>query len=194
MTRSPKWMARTLALLMLAGSATAVSAQTDQEHEAHHPNGAPATEAAPAPQANPGESQPGMGMMGQGMMGQGMMGQGMMGQGMTPEMMQMMQQMMGQRQGRMGPGMMRQRGPRMGMMGHGAMMRAMFAIMDADGDGALSREEFREAHDRIFNHMDADGDGRVTLEEIQRFMHGTPTSPAQQMPMREGRQNGPSTE
>jgi hypothetical protein len=106
MTRSPKWMAKTLALLMLAGSATAVSAQTQDQDDARHPNGAPATEAAPAPQASPGESQPGTGMM-----GQGMMGQGMMGQGMTPEMMQMM---MGQRQGRMGLGMMRQRGPRMG--------------------------------------------------------------------------------
>jgi uncharacterized protein (DUF305 family) len=57
--------------------------------------------------------------------------------------------------------------------------------MDADGDGALSREEFREAHDRIFNHMDADADGRVTLEEIHAFMRGTPP-PARQMPMREG--------
>jgi Ca2+-binding EF-hand superfamily protein len=112
----------------------------------------------------------------------------MMGSGMTnPEMMQMMQQMMGQRQGRMGPGMMGQRGPRMGMMGHGGMMRAMFAIMDADGDGALSREEFQEAHGRIFNHMDADGDGQVTLEEMQGFMHGTAT-PAPQMPMREATQ------
>ena len=183
MTRSPIWMARTFAVLMLVGSVTAVSAQTQGQDDDHHPNEAPATEAAPAPQASPGEGQP----------GQGMMGQGMMGEGMTPEMMQMMQQMMGQRQGRLGPGMMRQRGPRMGMMGHGAMMRAMFAIMDADGDGALSREEFREAHDRIFNHMDADGDGRVTLEEIQGFMHAAPT-PAQQMPMREGMQNGPSTE
>jgi Ca2+-binding EF-hand superfamily protein len=188
MTRSPIWMARTFAVLMLVGSVTAVSAQTQGQDDDHHPNEAPATEAAPAPQASPGESQPGMGMM-----GQGMMGQGMMGQGMTPEMMQMMQQMMGQRQGRMGPGMMRQRGPRMGMMGHGGMMRAMFAIMDADGDGALSREEFQEAHDRIFNHMDADGDGRVTLEEIQGFMHAAPT-PAQQMPMREGMQDEPSTE
>jgi Ca2+-binding EF-hand superfamily protein len=133
-----------------------------------------------------GEASSGQAMAGT---GSGMMGAGM---GMTPEMMQMMQQMMGQRQGRMVPGMMGQRGPRMGMMGHGGMMRAMFAIMDADGDGALSREEFQEAHDRIFNHMDADGDGRVTLEEIQGFMHAAPT-PVQQMPLREG-MNGPSTE
>jgi Ca2+-binding EF-hand superfamily protein len=170
MQRSMSWTA--LAALMLAVSVTAASAQTDdQDHQAHHPNGAPATEATPARQASPGEGQRGHGMMGPGM-------------GMNPEMMQMMQQMMGQRQGRMGPGMMGQRGPRMGMMGHGGMMRAMFAIMDADGDGALSREEFREAHDRIFNHMDADGDGQVTFEEMQGFMRGTMAS-AQQMPARE---------
>jgi Ca2+-binding EF-hand superfamily protein len=51
-------------------------------------------------------------------------------------------------------------------------MRAMFALMDADGDGTLSREEFAEAHDRIFNHMDADGDGQVTLEEMRAFRMG----------------------
>lgn len=126
----------------------------------------------------------GPGMMGPGMMGSGMMGSGM---GMNPQMMQMMQQMMGQRQGRMGPGMMGQRGSRMGMMGHGGMMRVMFAIIDADGDGALSRAEFDEAHGRIFSHMDADGDGRLMLEEMQGFMHGTAT-PARQMPAREGTQ------
>jgi Ca2+-binding EF-hand superfamily protein len=162
MKRSPIWMAGSLAILMLAGSVTSASAQTDQEHDAHHPDASPSADAAPAPQA----------------------GSGM---GMNPDMMQMMQQMMGQRQGRMGPGMMGQRGPRMGMMGHGGMMRAMFAIMDADGDGALSREEFQQAHGRIFNHMDADGDGQVTLEEMRAFMGGS-AMPAPQMPMREATQ------
>ena len=184
MTHSPIWMARAFAVLMLAGSATAVSAQTDdQDHEAHHPN-APAAEAAPAPQTSPDEEQQGQGMMGSGMTGSGMTGSGM---GMNPQMMQMMQQMMGQRQGRMGPGMMGQRGSRMGMMGHGGMMRVMFAIIDADGDGALSREEFDEAHGRIFSHMDADGDGQLTLEEMQGFMHGRAT-PSPRRPVREGTQ------
>ena len=179
MTRSPIWMARAFAILMLASSATAVSAQTDgQDQEAHHPN-APTAEAAPAPQTSPDEEQQGSGMMGSGMMGSGM--------GMNPEMMQMMQQMMGQRQGRMGQGMMGQRGSPMGMMGHGGMMRVMFAIIDADGDGALSREEFDEAHGRIFSHMDADGDGRLTPEEMQGFMHGTAT-PSPRSPVREGTQ------
>ncbi len=82
MTRSPIWMARSIAILMLAGSVTAASAQTDQEHEAHHPDGSPAAESGPEPQVGSGMS-------------------------MNPDMMQMMQQMMGQRQGRMGPGMTR---------------------------------------------------------------------------------------
>jgi hypothetical protein len=60
MKRSPIWMARSLAILMLAGSVTAASAQTDQEHDAHHPDGSPAADAAPAPQAGSGM---GMGMM-----------------------------------------------------------------------------------------------------------------------------------
>lgn len=72
-------------------------------------------------------------------------------------------------QGRQGPGMM----GRGGMMG-GGMMRVMFAIMDADGDGALSLEEFQEVHARIFNAADADDDGRVTPEEMQAFFHGAP--------------------
>jgi EF hand len=101
-----------------------------------------------------------------GQQGEGMMGSGM---GMTPEMMQMMQHMMSERGMGMGPGMM---GP--GMMGHrGGMLRIMFAIMDADGDGALSLEEVQDIHARIFKHVDADKNGRVTMEEIQAFFHGT---------------------
>jgi EF hand len=82
-------------------------------------------------------------------------------------------------QGRQGSGMMGQPGPRHGMMGPGmmhggGMMRVIFAVMDADGDGALSLEEVQEAHARIFNAVDADGDDRVTPEEMQAFFHGTP--------------------
>jgi hypothetical protein len=110
----------------------------------------------------------------------------MMGGGMgmmTPEMMQMMQRMMmGQQQGRMGSGMMG------GGMGHGGM-RMTFALVDADGDGALSVEEMQEAHGRIFRHVDADKDGRVTLEELQAFLRGTARQ-AQQMPMGQGMRMG----
>ena len=81
--------------------------------------------------------------MGQGMMGRGMMmGGGMMGRGM---------------------GM---------MMGPPIMMRMIFALMDADGDGTISLQEFQAAHERIFKAMDANKDGRLTPEEMQAFMQG----------------------
>jgi hypothetical protein len=87
------------------------------------------------------------GMMGRGMMGHGgMMGRGMMGQG-----------------GMMGRG----------MMGPPVMMRIIFSLMDSDGDGTISLQEFQAAHERIFKGMDANKDGRLTPEEMQAFMQGT---------------------
>ena len=96
------------------------------------------------------------GMMGRGMMGQGgMMGHGMMGQG-----------------GMVGRGMMGQMGP--------IMMRIIFSLMDSDGDGTISLQEFQAAHERIFKAMDANKDGRLTLEEMQGFMQGTRRSAPRQ--------------
>ena len=73
--------------------------------------------------------------------------------------------------GDMGVGMM----GRGGMMGPGGgmMMRMLFAMMDSDGDGTVSLQEFQAAHERIFKAMDANKDGKLTLEEIQAFMQGT---------------------
>jgi Ca2+-binding EF-hand superfamily protein len=68
----------------------------------------------------------------------------------------------------MGRGMM---GP--GSMGQGMMMRMLFALMDSDGDGTISLQEFQAAHERIFKAVDANKDGVLTLEEIQAFMQGT---------------------
>jgi hypothetical protein len=85
------------------------------------------------------------GPMGPGMMGQGGMGPGSMGLGS------------------MGPG----------SMGSGMMMRMLFSLMDSDGDGTISLQEFQAAHERIFKAMDANKDGSLTLEEIQAFMQGT---------------------
>ena len=59
------------------------------------------------------------------------------------------------------------------MMGHGAGMRLIFALMDSDGDGTVSLQEFQAAHEKIFKAMDTDKDGTLTLEEIQTFMRGT---------------------
>jgi hypothetical protein len=61
-------------------------------------------------------------------------------------------------------------GMRSGMM-HGARMRMMFAIVDADGDGALSLTEVQDFHGRIFNAVDENGDGAVEMEEIESFFH-----------------------
>ena len=83
-------------------------------------------------------------MIGHGMMGGGMMGH-MMGHGMTGG----------------------------GTMGPPFMMRMIFALMDADGDGTISLEEFQAAHERIFKAMDTNKDGKLTPEEMQAFMHGT---------------------
>jgi hypothetical protein len=75
----------------------------------------------------------------------------------------------------------------MGMMGQGAgyhdwyrgrdiaapvMMRMIFSLMDADGDGKLTLQEFQAAHERIFKAMDTDHNGTVTLEEMQAFIRG----------------------
>ncbi len=65
-----------------------------------------------------------------------------------------------------------------GVMGGGVtgppfMMRMMFALMDADGDGTISLQEFQAAHERIFKAMDSNKDGKLTPEEMQAFIHGT---------------------
>jgi hypothetical protein len=73
--------------------------------------------------------------------------------------------------GMMGRNMMQSgmgRMPTMGMRGH--MMKFMFAIVDVDGDCALSFEEVTTVHKRIFNRVDANKDGKVTPEEVQTFM------------------------
>ena len=48
----------------------------------------------------------------------------------------------------------------------------MFALMDTDGDGTLSLEEFQAAHAKIFKAMDANNDGKLTLEEMEMFWTG----------------------
>ena len=68
------------------------------------------------------------------------------------------------------PGMRGHRGD--AMMGRGAAMRFIFALMDSDGDGTVSLQEFQSAHEKIFKAMDTDKDGTLTIEEIRAFMRG----------------------
>ena len=53
------------------------------------------------------------------------------------------------------------------------MMRMIFTLMDSDGDGTVSLQEFQTAHERIFKGMDANKDSRLTLEEMLAFIQGT---------------------
>jgi EF hand len=61
-----------------------------------------------------------------------------------------------------------------GMIGFGMMggLRAIGALADVNGDGALSLEEVEAASIRIFEAADADADGQLTAEEIGAFMDG----------------------
>jgi len=70
-----------------------------------------------------------------------------------------------------------------GMMRHGAMaapFRIIFALMDTDGDGTVSLQEWQAAHERIFKAMDANKDGKLTFDEMQSFMTGQSRSGPQQ--------------
>jgi EF hand len=61
------------------------------------------------------------------------------------------------------------RGPRV-------LMRMIFSLMDADGDGSISLQEFQAAHERIFKGIDQNKDGRVTMEEMRIFMGAGPAN------------------
>ncbi|MEY9626408.1 EF-hand domain-containing protein [Sinorhizobium fredii] len=145
--RMTVWVRPVALTALFAILATGSAAQTTAV-DPHHPNGT-TTQAAPPSGAEGTAGDGGQsghrGMMPGGMMGQGMMGPGMtMGRGMTGEMSMMPMR--------------------------GLVMKIMFAIADANGDGSLSFEEVSVIHKRIFDRVDANKDGNVFPEEVQAFV------------------------
>lgn len=83
----------------------------------------------------------------------------------------------GMMQGGMAQGGMMQGG---GMMGGGMMNPDMMIIMlDTDGNGSLSLEEFQAMHERMFRYLDANGDGSLDASELANH-HGNSDAAAEQ--------------
>ncbi len=128
------------------------------------------------------ESQP-MGGEGTGTVGQGGAAQGGTQGGAQGGTMGGMMGQRGMMPGTMMPGGMLGRQGWMGGRMRGCspvMFRVMFALIDSDGDGTISLQEFQAAHERIFKAMDSNKDGKLTEDEIAAFIHGTAKSAPQQ--------------
>ncbi|MEE9343192.1 MAG: hypothetical protein V3V12_06150 [Gammaproteobacteria bacterium] len=50
----------------------------------------------------------------------------------------------------------------------GGKMKGRHAMMDTDGDGKVSKEEFMTGHNKMFSEKDADGDGFIDTDEMKK--------------------------
>ncbi|TDL78315.1 hypothetical protein E2L08_11470 [Palleronia sediminis] len=57
-----------------------------------------------------------------------------------------------------------------GRMGNSMMPAMMIAMLDANGDGALSLDELEAVLGRMFAVADADDNGRINAKELRAFM------------------------
>jgi len=57
-------------------------------------------------------------------------------------------------------------GGKMHGQAHGQMGGKMFENLDANGDGAIARDEFDAFHAKHFKEMDSNGDGKISRDEM----------------------------
>jgi EF hand domain-containing protein len=160
-------LAATSSFILLCGVMTAGAQQTSPGSSMmQHPN----QQQAQMPRHDYGQEGRDTGMMGRDLSDEDDLGRSMMGEGRR----------IGMGHGMIGHGGMLRRGM-MAQRGMMPLMRIIFALMDADGDGTVSLQEFQAAHEKIFKAMDVDKDGTVSFEEMMNFMHGSgrpPRSPS----------------
>jgi hypothetical protein len=144
-----------------------------------------------------------MGGMGPGMMGEGMMGPGMMGGGpmMLFEMFdtnkdgQITQEEINAVRDERFAKFDTDHDGKLSLQEYEALwldamrprMVRQFQANDADGDAAITPEEFRARYSRIVVMLDANGDGIVTREEVMQLRRGDRDDDGRRGPRGEGR-------